>query len=100
VGRYGGEEFALISVGATLEQARSEGERLRQIIGGAPYHGQCTGNASQPIHVTASIGVAASGVHGTQIKELIEQADLAMYQAKLAGRDCVRVADAQASLPG
>ena len=100
VGRYGGEEFALISVGATLAQARSEGERLRQVIGGAPYHEQGVGKAPRHIHLTASIGVAASGVHETQLEELIEQADLAMYQAKLAGRDSVRVADTQGSLPG
>lgn len=98
-GRYGGEEFALIRVGATLDQARSEGEFLRRAIRCEYSPEQGAGKSSRRIRVTASIGVAASGIHGTQLEELIEQADQAMYQAKQAGRDCVRVADVPPS-PG
>ncbi|GHO63413.1 hypothetical protein KSC_023050 [Ktedonobacter sp. SOSP1-52] len=51
------------------------------------------------VSVTTSIGVAAYGVHGTQPNHLIDQADQAMYQAKLAGRDGVCVAGARTTLP-
>ncbi len=90
-GRYGGEEFALIMVNATIAEAKKEGEFLRQIIRAAP----CSWQSTRGINVTVSIGVAAYGIQGKRGEELIEKADLAMYQAKQSGRDCVRVADAQ-----
>ncbi len=94
-GRYGGEEFTLILAGATLTDAFAKAERLRQVIRAAPYRWQSTGEASVEIFVTASIGAAAYGVHGTPREALIEKADQAMYRAKLAGRDCVCIADGQ-----
>jgi putative nucleotidyltransferase with HDIG domain len=92
-GRYGGEEFALILTGATVFEASAEASRLLQIIHNAPYEWHGSETATMTIPVTASIGVAAYGIHGTQCEELIEQADLAMYEAKLDGRDCIHVAD-------
>jgi diguanylate cyclase (GGDEF)-like protein len=93
VARYGGEEFALLMVGPTLEEARARAEHLRQVIHATPCEWQHAGETKARIFITASIGIAAYGPHGTQREELIEKADQAMYQAKLAGRDCVRIAD-------
>lgn len=98
VGRYGGEEFMLIVANATIADAYEEGERLRRIIQTVSCDCQGTGETMTDIHITASIGVAAYGIHGTQSGELIEKADQAMYQAKLLGRDCVCVAGAQIPL--
>ncbi len=91
-GRYGGEEFTVILVNATIEEAHQEGERLRQLLGSAPCPWQCSDEQLIGICVTVSIGVAAYGIHGMQSKDVLERADQAMYQAKLAGRDGVRVA--------
>jgi diguanylate cyclase (GGDEF)-like protein len=92
-GRYGGEEFTLVLAGTTISRAQEEGERLSHILKAVPCCWHPTEETSIEIGFTASIGVAAYGLHGTQGKELLEHADQAMYQAKLAGRNCVRVAD-------
>ncbi len=93
VGRYGGEEFVLILTDATIADAPERAESLRQALQAASYSWQHAGDAKVEIVVTASIGVAAYGVHGTQREELINKADQAMYRAKLAGRNCVRMAN-------
>lgn len=93
VGRYGGEEFAVILPDVTIFEARDRVNRLLQVIHKSPYEWCGAGKTPVSIPVTASIGVAAYGVHGIQREELLEQADLAMYQAKVRGRDCVCLAD-------
>lgn len=100
VGRYGGEEFALLLAQMTLSQAKAEATRLRQAIGSAPCEWHLGEEGTVIIPVTVSIGVAAYGIHGTRREELIEQANRAMYEAKAAGRDCIRVADVQFPLTG
>lgn len=92
VGRYGGEEFALIIPGMLLENACRLAQRLRTIVNAEPYTWRCGEETMTGIFITASIGVAAYGVHGTQREELIKKADQAMYQAKLEGRDCIHMA--------
>jgi diguanylate cyclase (GGDEF)-like protein len=51
--------------------------------------------ASGPIvddHLTVSIGVAVSGLHGTELPELLHAADGALYAAKANGRNQVQLA--------
>ena len=98
VGRYGGEEFALIRAGASMEQAEEQGERLRQAIEAAPCSWQNEGETTTRITISASIGVACYGMHGVQSTVLLTMADQAMYQAKREGRNRVRIAGAH--LPG
>ena len=43
------------------------------------------------VQVTASMGVSAFPPHGKSTAELIERADEALYQAKAAGRDRIRI---------
>lgn len=95
VGRYGGEEFALLLARTTLSDIRREAIRLHQVIRDKPCEWRGEEQESRMIPVTASIGVAAYGIHGTRREELIEQADRAMYEAKIDGRDCIRIADVQ-----
>ncbi|BBC25267.1 diguanylate cyclase [Pseudanabaena sp. ABRG5-3] len=88
--RYGGEEFAVIlpdtdSIGASFcaEQIRFEIENLNII------HISSQINS----YVTASLGIAAINPHVefTTSQQLIKEADLALYQAKREGRNCVKV---------
>jgi diguanylate cyclase (GGDEF)-like protein len=51
------------------------------------------------IHCTVSVGVAVYPVAGTTMEELFQAADVAMYQAKNAGRNLVRLHDPSRSIP-
>jgi len=83
VGRYGGEEFALV-VQAPLLNAAELAERLREVISEAPV-----ATASGPIEVTASVGVAEMAARDTDLGRLLQRTDAALYEAKRAGRDRV-----------
>ncbi|MGL5065041.1 MAG: diguanylate cyclase, partial [Microcoleus sp.] len=83
--RYGGEEFALILSGTDVRGAMQVAESIRQNLTEAaiPHAASKVSN-----FVTASIGLASVVPRtGLSIKELIAQADRALYQAKLEGRD-------------
>ncbi len=86
-GRYGGEEIVVLLPQTGAEDARQIAERLRLLI--AQTYIPCErGNLS----VTVSMGVAASYVsNGLKLAHLIHQADQALYQAKLSGRNRVCV---------
>ena len=81
VGRYGGEEFAVVlgEDGATTAHMLSERllERMRGMV--------LTWEGTE-IRVTVSIGIAPFHEDGS-VKEWIERADKALYQAKAEGRD-------------
>ncbi|MFL5655201.1 MAG: amino acid permease, partial [Ktedonobacteraceae bacterium] len=93
VGRYGGEEFALVLADADLLDASLTAERLRVAIAAQPCIWQPEADSSTiTIPVTASIGVSTYKLHGVTREKLVEQADHAMYRAKQEGRDQVCVA--------
>jgi diguanylate cyclase (GGDEF)-like protein len=86
VGRYGGEEFLAITASP---RGRVEGdlyERLRANVAGP------IPTRAGPIFITVSIGVARSTGAST-VDELLAAADVALYQAKAAGRNRVVFAD-------
>jgi len=83
VGRYGGEEFALV-VQAPLASAAELAERLREVIGEAPI-----ATAAGLIEVTASVGVAEMAGRDSDLGRLLQRTDAALYEAKRAGRDRV-----------
>ena len=94
VGRYGGEEFAIVLTDADVVGASETAERLRIAIAAEPCIWQaedCSTNVTIPM--TASIGVATYMLHGVTREELVERADHAMYRAKQGGRNRVCVAD-------
>jgi diguanylate cyclase (GGDEF)-like protein len=94
VGRYGGEEFAIVLSDADVIAARFTAERLRQAFVNKPCKWLIEDSqVIIPITVTASIGIAVYGLHGLTREELVEYADRGMYQAKHAGRNCVCIAD-------
>ena len=87
--RYGGEEFLLIMAETDLELGRQRAECLRQQVAGLQlhYHGEMLRR------ITVSIGVAGFPQHGHSAAEIVNAADVALYQAKRAGRDRVMVAE-------
>jgi len=86
--RLGGEEFAILLVGATLVAASEFAERLRgKIAAAAIIHD------GKAISVTASIGIAAMKASDDAADESLLRADGALYHAKDFGRNRVKVVD-------
>ena len=85
-GRIGGEEFALLMPETAREGAISTAERLRQKISEEIAIPHTLGT----IRVTVSIGVSSLSNGPSNLEDLIKKADLALYQAKGDGRNCVR----------
>lgn len=83
--RYGGEEFAVLLPQISAEQAFSVAEKLRREVAGYRFSGV-------PCAVTISAGAAAHPIHGGSRDEVMKAADTALYTAKQAGRNCVRMA--------
>jgi diguanylate cyclase (GGDEF)-like protein/putative nucleotidyltransferase with HDIG domain len=87
--RFGGEEFAILLPETPPEKAFEIAERIRRTVAATAFDVE---TSSEPIKATVSIGVAAFPRDGADANELIHQADLAVYRAKLQGRN--RVLDA------
>jgi diguanylate cyclase (GGDEF)-like protein len=88
--RLGGEEFLVILPGANASEAAIVAEDLRRTI-------QASAHGTLPI--TMSFGVSASEPSRFDYEETFQAADQALYAAKTAGRNCVRV-DCAAPDPG
>jgi diguanylate cyclase (GGDEF)-like protein len=85
--RYGGDEFVLILTETGIEQAVQVAERIRAKIESYRF----TGGRRLKFSLTASFGVAVFPTHAMSPQQLIASADRAMYQAKAANKNCVRV---------
>jgi diguanylate cyclase (GGDEF)-like protein len=83
--RFGGDEFAII-VSDNPDSAMQSAERIRHRVEAFRWD-----NAGLPpdMHVTVSLGVVLAG-EGESGNDLIRRGDLALYDAKAAGRNCVR----------
>jgi diguanylate cyclase (GGDEF)-like protein/PAS domain S-box-containing protein len=84
VGRYGGEEFAVLLPETKKEDAMCLAERLRI----------CMDNESiliddKHLHITISLGVATLSSHTPNLERLLKQADDALLEAKRSGRNRV-----------
>jgi diguanylate cyclase (GGDEF)-like protein/putative nucleotidyltransferase with HDIG domain len=84
--RFGGEEFSILLPETPPEQALEIAERIRRAVAERTFDVE---TSSDPIRATVSIGVAGFPKDGTDANELIHQADLAVYRAKLQGRNRV-----------
>src|SRR5438477_3768799 len=84
--RFGGEEFSILLPETPPEQALEIAERIRRAVAQRTFDVE---TSSEPIRATVSIGVAGYPKDGTDANELIHQADLAVYRAKLQGRNRV-----------
>ncbi len=102
--RYGGEEFAVVFAGKTLEDCLPHLELIRETI--ANYQIQLRNKDNRPqddqqgrqrrgaagassVSVTVSIGVAERQPEHRSPEEVLKSADQALYAAKGAGRNCV-----------
>lgn len=84
--RYGGEEFFIILPGIDAKGGLIAAERLRTTIEQTPVEGLEEG-------ITASLGIASFIEQTTNIDELFEMCDKAMYSSKQNGRNQVTLAD-------
>jgi len=84
--RYGGEEFLVMLHDADEPGALRVAKAVQDVLAKLPVPG---GTLER---VTASIGVAFFPRHGTVLDEVVNVADVAMYQAKAQGRDRIVVA--------
>lgn len=84
VARYGGEEFVIVLPDTTLEGAAIKAEMLRRKVQDKSFTA-----IDEAVHITISIGVSTY-LSGSP-DDLVHAADLAMYQAKHAGRNAVVV---------
>ena len=89
VGRYGGEEFAIILPETDKHSAGVLARRLCEVVANTPFPGHPGGS---PVRCTISIGVASYPEDGFAISDLVAAADAALYRAKRFGKNRVVVA--------
>ncbi len=82
VGRFGGEEFLIVSPQTTLENGIILAERIRRVIETVSIEGL-------PRKVTISFGLSSLN-KDKSLDKLISDADEALYDAKKAGKNCVK----------
>jgi diguanylate cyclase (GGDEF)-like protein len=85
--RFGGEEFAVILPGGSVQEARAMAERLRVAVRGVSF--PTVGR------VTISLGACEGPLHAASSRELIACADIALLEAKARGKDRVEVYEDQ-----
>ncbi len=86
VARYGGEEFSAILINAGREKAFEIAERVRRNVSDTRVPNE---EAQPNKNLTVSIGVATFSSSTSTLKDLIREADHALYRAKKAGRNCI-----------
>jgi len=86
IGRWGGEEFMIVMPETPLEGAAVFAERLREELAALSVVA-----GDETLHFTVSAGVTARGDGDQDITHVLQRADVALYAAKNAGRNCVHV---------
>ena len=85
--RYGGDEFVILMPETSKDQAIAAGRRIGTEIAAAPF---LAAQKYGPLHLTASVGIAAFPDDAPDPENLIRRADEAMYQVKARGRGGVQ----------
>jgi diguanylate cyclase (GGDEF)-like protein len=86
VARLGGDEFAVLMPQTDSRGAQTFAKQLNERLLNTPFV-----FGDRHYKVGASIGIALLPKHGANVQDLMANADLAMYEAKHAGRSCARV---------
>lgn len=81
IGRLGGEEFGVLLSECELELALQRVDRMRAAV--------AADHETPGVQVSASFGVASVTISGYELRQLMGDADDALYQAKRAGRNRV-----------
>jgi diguanylate cyclase (GGDEF)-like protein len=104
--RYGGEEFALVFNGRSADEVAPFVESMRDaiaqkglvlktrehsLVGGKRKKGPATVPPS--VNITISIGVADNSGQNVRPEVVLEAADAALYRAKAAGKNCVKLVE-------
>jgi len=84
--RLGGDEFAILVPDASLKSAQLLAERVRTAVSNISFQRE-----EKRIRVTSSIGISMFPRHAVEMDELLVCADIAMYQAKDAGKNTWKV---------
>jgi len=84
IARFGGEEFAVIMPQTVKEEALLVAERIRKSV---KEQLPCSWKVFPQNNITVSIGVATFPSDGKDRKELLRNADKALYMAKMKGKD-------------
>jgi diguanylate cyclase (GGDEF)-like protein len=87
--RFGGEEFAIILPETSPEQALELAERIRRAVAVRSFRAE---TSTKPLQATISLGVSSYPRDAADPTQLVHRADLAVYRAKVLGRN--RVVDA------
>lgn len=87
LGRLGGEEFAVVLPGCSLNEAEQVAEKLRITLASSAVDA----GLDHPIHFTVSIGVAQLAAEDESFHAALNRADTALYSAKQNGRNRVTV---------
>ena len=87
-GRLGGEEFAIMLPGSSIDAAFVRTDRIR-----ISFAESCRIVRDCQVNATVSAGVAVSAGGQESLEALLERADAALYDAKIAGRNRVARAD-------
>jgi len=85
IGRLGGEEFAVVVPDSDVEAGRQLAERFRESVMKID-----TRRWLADRRLTVSIGLTISKAVGDTPSHMLQRADAALYEAKRAGRNCVR----------
>lgn len=83
-GRLGGEEFGILLHECPRQQGMDIANRIRMAIAETPIRkDECV------VSISASVGLASTDASGYTLQRLCKEADMALYRAKRAGRNCV-----------
>lgn len=94
VGRYGGEEFLVVLNSCDPAYGPARAEEIRRAIANRSIP-----TTKGPVTVTMSFGILQSAEWGQgSLEELLHGTDMALYEAKAAGRDCLRIAKPPAKI--
>lgn len=85
IARYGGEEFYILLPQVLFVDARQIAERLCAMVEKHDWE-----NIAKGLKTTVSIGLVSNTEHWLPCRTLALEADAALYEAKAAGRNCVR----------
>ena len=87
LGRIGGEEFLVVLPNTSVKQAFDVAERIRKAIVDKDIILD-----GKVVHISASFGISQLAQNQPNFNQIFHEADIALYQAKNSGRNCISLA--------